>query len=325
MIKEELDNVIEEIEDNIMSEIKIDKKNFISYGIKKLKEDIIFIDGGNCNIFLSPNISVDVIRIAIIEYPNAENHEREYYKGRKKRTLKEFLCLSKKDGDKWKVKIFPKENDYTIERKIEDVNDIGNYVRHFLELYITRKYTKDSIKKHTKTSKAIIILDGLLKVNNIEEKDILKSLIEECITVGLAKTSQLTINNNSASVVIERAAGSLGKKQFIYFLKEEDDKNIFLAKLDSRSSYIFRIEIPNKYKKDKLERIFSCLINNSDDASFYGYPYGLIEADRFARISSREKEYYRMLFMIKAKELAKELEKEEHSLNAHSVIDNLWY
>jgi hypothetical protein len=58
--------------------------------------------------------------------------------------------------------------------------------------------------------------------------------------------------------------------------------------------YIFRIEVLKGQEDDK-EKMMSALAANSRDLSFPGYPYGLVDADKNARVSQHELEPLRML------------------------------
>ena len=62
-------------------------------------------------------------------------------------------------------------------------------------------------------------------------------------------------------------------------------------------------------------------MENSQDALFLGYPYGLIVADKFARVSHEEKKSLKMNFLLKAdnREIAEYLS----TTDAHDILDNL--
>jgi hypothetical protein len=65
------------------------------------------------------------------------------------------------------------------------------------------------------------------------------------------------------------------------------------------------------------------LLANSKDISFPGYPYGLIIADRFARVSNNEKAYLRTLFFSKAGGKTEMLVNETASINSHNILDSI--
>ena len=57
------------------------------------------------------------------------------------------------------------------------------------------------------------------------------------------------------------------------------------------------------------------------DPVFIGYPYGLVEADRIARISNQEKESLKTMFLVKLRN--KNIEKYLSSVNAHEILDRI--
>lgn len=63
------------------------------------------------------------------------------------------------------------------------------------------------------------------------------------------------------------------------------------------------------------------LVENSGDALFLGYPYGLIAVDKFARISNEEKKNLRMNILLKAEN--KEIAEYLSTTDAHGILDNM--
>ncbi len=66
-----------------------------------------------------------------------------------------------------------------------------------------------------------------------------------------------------------------------------------------------------------MKKIFSALAENSQDPVFLGYPYGLVDADKNARVSNAEKGFLRTVFSSKI-----DLEK-YNQLDAHDVLDKI--
>jgi hypothetical protein len=67
--------------------------------------------------------------------------------------------------------------------------------------------------------------------------------------------------------------------------------------------------------------IFS-LASNSNDPVFYGYPYSLIEADKEARVSNKEKEYFKTIFLSKSKKKDR-LKYLLSNLDSHDILDRI--
>jgi len=71
--------------------------------------------------------------------------------------------------------------------------------------------------------------------------------------------------------------------------------------------------------------VTSALASNSKDISFPGYPYGLIDADGFARVGGEEVEAYRVPLMseICRRSVWAKISRHVCSGNAHGVLDVL--
>jgi hypothetical protein len=59
--------------------------------------------------------------------------------------------------------------------------------------------------------------------------------------------------------------------------------DIFVGKFFEHSPYAFRFENP-QWRRQDVGAIFEEIADNSRDLSFPGYPYGLIVADKMARV-----------------------------------------
>ena len=85
------------------------------------------------------------------------------------------------------------------------------------------------------------------------------------------------------------------------------------VKLHPQARHIFRFEgdtatIPH-------------LVSQSSDSLFLGYPYGLIRADKMARVSNEEKKNLILNFMLRQenREIAEYLQ----ATNAHDILDRM--
>ena len=95
---------------------------------------------------------------------------------------------------------------------------------------------------------------------------------------------------------------------------------MFFIKFHDKSTHVFKFEIFN-VQKAKAEETIRELANNCIDPIFIGYPYGLVEADRIARVSNNEKESLKTMFLVKLK--SKNIEKYISSANAHEILDRI--
>jgi hypothetical protein len=79
-----------------------------------------------------------------------------------------------------------------------------------------------------------------------------------------------------------------------------------------------------KLKENEINEIFSQISKNSRDLTFPGYPYGLIDADRFARISEEEAKGYKVMFLSQiAKNNKADSFASVHAIDAHDILNEL--
>ena len=109
-----------------------------------------------------------------------------------------------------------------------------------------------------------------------------------------------------------------------------DDRGFMLAaKFHEKSSYIFRFEVLRdqfvKMEPHEINSILSSLAANSQDVAMIGYPYGALDADRFAQVRMDEIGMYRRLViaeMFKNQEW-KRLQKYDTDLRAHDTLNEV--
>ncbi|MEK6949796.1 MAG: DNA double-strand break repair nuclease NurA, partial [Nanoarchaeota archaeon] len=176
----------------------------------------------------------------------------------------------------------------------------------------------------------IIVLDGSLQCTFTNEKkyfeELYKKAAEKSIIIcGLSKTTTLmTDKGNSISNALNKY--NIDGKWLCHPVADIKSSNhkaeMAFVKLHEKSKYIFRFEI-YKEQKGKLKDVISLLASNCKDPVFLGYPYGLIEADKNARISNQEKGMLLALFSAK---FGKDWEKIKQSLSnidAHEILDGI--
>lgn len=308
---------------------KIEQKNFHKIEKTQKNAKLCFIDGGNTELLQSANNSLQLIRIYYA-----------IYSGNKRVSSKKvqfFALITAEEKESkiiYKAKLFDNIMEFNEDELIFDpfdetiktgihqtkISKIGGIIRRFSELKLAEKAI-DELEKDD-----IIVLDGLLQASVTNEEMYLDSLyrkgIEKGIIIsGLSKTTTLLTTNGSSVTSILK--GIAPKESWYYHPVAESTNpkhqaNILFTKLNEKSRYVFRFET---YKKQELDTssILSLLAENSKDAVFLGYPYGLIDADRFARVSNDEKAYLRTILMAKMKDKWEGL----NVLDAHDVLDNM--
>jgi len=293
--------------------IKISKDNF--HLIKKTSngKTLCFIDGGNAEIIGANNFSLQFIRIASVLYKY--NKKIDFEK-------KEFHVLIKFEDEKIKARIIPSNETFEFSlkdeslkegRSISKISKIGNFIRRLKELELAKEV---SLKND------IIVLDGSLEEKFTYEKKYLKELYASGkIICAVSKTNSMITNNGEP---ISSMLNALGKGQWYYHpiaLIDNDEflADIYFVKLHEKSQHVFKIDV----HRGDIKELFSCLKENSKDPVFFGYPYGLIEADRIARVSNKEREYLQTRLMTEMGQDWKKIKKLMNTTNAHEILDSI--
>ncbi len=287
-------------DDASFSSVDIKKENFKEIRFEKTNKSIGFIDGGNLEIINTPSLSLFFNRIYYCIYRNQKRIE-------KKRI--EFYSLITAEEEKITTTCFPKviedyvfdpfDKDLITSHKRLSVTKVGNFIRRLSELKTAQEIKSD-----------FIVIDGSLDYIHKYEKQIISEFKN---VAGLSKTTSLITKNGLS------AAGYLSKvsdKNLWYYKAKED---LFFVKLHKNSKYVFKLD----YKKENLDNLLSLLIENSKDPIFLGYPYGLVEADKFARVAKKEADILKISIMTKLKQEYKEIEPHLNTLNSHDILDNI--
>lgn len=309
---------------------KIDIKNFHEIKPSLSNKKIAFIDGGNAEIIGSANFSLNLIRTCFAIY---QNNKRIYSR---KFDIFAFIHAVDENGEiYYKTSFFNAGNsikldeisfssfDHTLMNGINraEISSAANAIRRFMELKLAKLVSDGKLAD-------IIVLDGNLQSTLTNENKYLNEMYESCIknnTVlsALSKTNSLfTENGNLLSAVLSNI--SKLPSWFYYPIAEINNHNhkaeMFFVKLHDKSRHVFRFEIFN-VQKSKAEEAISILASNSTDPIFLGYPYGLVEADRMARVSNTERESLKTMILVKLRN--RNIEKYLSAVNAHEILDKI--
>ena len=311
--------------------IKLSKDNFHQIKENKSESKISFIDGGNAEILKAPNFSLQLIRIY---HTNYQGNKRI---SSKKKEFYVLISAANKDNNIiYKTEFFNSKKD-----KIEfdsfdetirqghhrvSISSIGNAIRRFSEL----ETAKDLIDELNQ--KDIIVLDGDLKESITNEKhyfeELYKKAVEKQVMVcSISKTSELFTEKGNALIPVLSDIAPSGEWYYfpLVIIKNPAHRSdIYIVKLNKSSKYIFKLEAFNQIQFN-IEDILNILRCNSKDPVFLGYPYGLIEADKFARISNRETEHIKTIFLAKIGKDSQKIAQYLNTLNTHTILDSISY
>lgn len=292
----------------------IDESNFSAIG-EAFNGTIAFVDGGNAEIISSPSMCVNFVRA----YGNVF---RKNAKSGQKKT--EFFILTYIEGDEYRSRIFPLKGDLfpledhlnfnSLDNTLRDgifafgIQKVGAVARRFAEWLMISSMEAD-----------VIVRDGSLQTGITNEGLYCNRAYEHAIKnnhvlCGLCKTSTLctTTGKNLVSVIASMGNKTMPGKTWKYNpiarIENTDHRaEMFVAKFHEHASHAFRLEVLKDMSSMSDEAI-SAAMQNSRDARFLGYPYGLLEADNSARITEREKEYYKSVFY------SSRIEKDPHEI-----------
>ncbi|MBI2668290.1 hypothetical protein HYX14_00440 [Candidatus Woesearchaeota archaeon] len=269
------------------------------------EKTIAFIDGGQAEILSGGNLCLSFIRIFAQVMQAGKKISSESH---------EFYLLTTaqyRHGDIWyEGKLFPLHGPGLIHEEDLVINSNDASIRAGNErapistmTSMARRYAELSLAAKIKAD--YILLDGTLTPIFMGEEKYLQALKDH--VSALAKTCSLfTTCGNSPTVLLQKLSPF---QQWSYFV----DGKTYFVKLHPNAKHVFRFE----GNKDLLPH----LLHHSSDALFLGYPYGLISADKMARVSNQEKNSLMMRILGDAKNW--ELHEYLNATNAHEILDRM--
>ncbi len=300
-----------------------------------------FVDGGNAVIIKAPAAEIHQVRTAVV-----------VTSGKKIAAVKQkegyiLIKAEVKSGKvSYKARLFDSnlnrpatEKDGLLELESSGItaaapeNDssglgrAAGMARRILELAAASATAKELASYYGGTAKKLVVLDGTLETFNSREKSEMESLLAAAaadnILVGaVAKTcSLLTKDGKPLIAAADEISG--GKKGHVIVSAGEnslDKATAAIARLNQNASYLFKVETT---AAGHFEGLLAALESQSNDVAFPGYPYGLIMADRFARVSDNDAEITKSKIAATANAEMKELLRQEKALDAHDVLDRM--
>lgn len=282
---------------------------------------IAFVDGGNSSIVKTPAAELQRIRTAAVVTSGKKLIEV---------TQKEGYLLAKLQPDSsGRLHFSAKLNDSTLEISNSDVEGVsnGNELTKFCEAArrIAEIKAAESIVK--KLDSGFAVLDGTLEAFSEKEKKALEGLFaaaaaRKAIVGAVAKTCSLLADSGEPLIEAAERASS-GREGCILVAEGTSERHnaaVAVARLNASSNYLFRIEAATA---EDLHKLMAALKAQSNDLAFPGYPYGLIMADRFARISDNDTDVTKAKIRATANGETRNLLQSEKALDAHRILDRM--
>ena len=328
----------------------IDTKNIKRIVEVNSERKLAFIDGGNQEIIGAPNFSLQLNRVyvgmwngrtrLISDLPKIEFLSATYssFKNNEIRYETTISCENQEF-----IKYLPSIEDMSfssMDRTIRNGNERADIVR---VASITRRFTEwkfaSTIIELLKEGD-LLVMDGTLQTSFTNEGKYLQELINESkdngiILSGLSKTSNLFTTTGYSLLGAVREIAEEFDNEAEWYCPIADSNSvehnavILAVKLNRSSKRVYRYEFQREQfqslSEHQLNEILSKLVQNSSDISLLGYPYGLIDADFFARVTNNELNYHQSTAISHISKLGK-IDKFARHLNSndtHSILNKL--
>ena len=279
---------------------------------------IAFVDGGNGTIAESPKFAISLNRLYCGMFRGADrvnappNPRIEFFS----LVARRVAPVEDRYKTRYAVSLFP--HDTSHHRYLPSASDVADSIRdtptgadpriHSLSRSLGEwRMARDAVRMLEDGD--ILVMDGsLTTLDRIESKyaqDLYRAARERGVVVcALAKTSRLLTRNGEPLLDrVNQISSSTGHGIWCIDVAEQisshDQGYVMAVKLHPNASFPFRFEILREQYREmtdaQRDRVLSSLAANSCDISFLGYPYGLVDADRYAQVRKGDVSMYRAL------------------------------
>lgn len=306
---------------HVNDHVRVPLKNDAFRALHRASGRTVFVDGGNGDVLRAPNISVQFARLAAVEYDGKERSSRTVFDffivvNAVKENLDLFYeaRLVGAEGELLSDPVRINSLDPALKsgqhRITPDV--IANHMRKVQEVRFARSVVKNLEGGDLLVRDGDLISGGPFLENELKNLRI-AAQNKGVHVLGLSKTSRLCTDSGASAIMAINSMAPSGC--WYYFV----DGQVGFARLDPRSKYVFRFDI---FPDDRghIEKSLSRLLPLSSDPVFVGYPYGLIDADKSARVTDFELRQLRLRFSLRADGLFERL---ESGVDAHDVLNRL--
>ena len=317
-------------------------------------QTICYLDGGNTAIARAPNFIVELTRL----YYSKFRRKKKLLGHLPPRIEFYTVCCAAAEQEEiiYQTEFIPVNPEWTrflpnpsdlrfhsfdttlmIGRMRAVIDRVADSARLFAEWSYARHLIAEELDAND-----LFVKDGTLQTSVTNEARYADSVYDVAqqhgvIFTGLAKTSRLfTTTGHPLFSAIKRVADSTEHTAKAWYYHPIADithpdhrAEMFAVRLQRNSEYVFRFEILRdqfrQMSQDEVASVISALAQNAVDLSFPGYPYGLIEADKLARVTGRERDALEVQFRSVAAStgLWSFLNNHLKCINAHSLLDNL--
>ena len=322
---EQQGNGTEALIDEKFENMELTKDNFQEIKLDNKIRKIAYVDGGNIELLGAPNFSIQLNRTYFSIFKGKDRVKPKILQPRTEffsYSISKIINSEGKQNLMYETKLFPYHEEdlqylpnqkHLIISSMDRTITIGNRRAEISRtMSIARRFAEWSLAKRILDSELsendVIVMDGSLQEAFKHEQNYTTPLYESAkkkgVTIcGLSKTSLLFTNSGVSLLGTVKKLSSdikFGKWHYKIHTSTKDPRGIiFVVKLHPNSDHIYRFEILkeqfDKMSNDNFNNLLYSLSVNSTDLAMAGYPYGLIDADTFARVKFNEISYYRDL------------------------------
>jgi hypothetical protein len=295
------------------------------------------IDGGSCAILKTPTEAYVLNCVYCNKFSKMDKQdftERLTFISRT-RTVAEGEAIF------FETEIFPKEGDSRILEKLkvdsmDDAFRIGKTRGNLdLALSMARRFCEwRFVMEALKSGADFIVMDGSLQTGFPKESDLANQVFNEAssrgvVVAGLSKSTTIyTREGYPLAGFLETKARRKGLLKWIVSIGMSEEwaprSKIHFVKLHEGADRAYRLDVFEEASEGDMERLINSLQVNSKYFAFPGYPYALIDAHTFAKVSMEEAMHIRDLILDRLDlEESTSLECAERAISGHDVLDEL--
>ncbi len=279
-------------------------KDAIPFSVSNFKQivpaqgRVSFVDGGNCELLGGPHFSLQFCRIAHVTYEENKlidsSREEFFILVETVQDLGDIGFETRLFGKEMDIPLFSASDPFlTRKDKRASPTTVAGLVRRLCEIY----------KANTLSGK--VVLDGNLQAEHpVVRKHLTGALY------AVSKTCEVyTDTGDALGVALQKLSPY---DSFAYYPLAEH-LQMSMVKLHPQSKYVFKVE-------GGID-IIPLLASHARDPAFLGYPYGLLQADKLARVTNEEQRYLKLRFthLLGEEKITQHL----NTLNAHDVLDTI--
>lgn len=314
----------------------ISESNYLSISEQASERDVFFVDGGRNKIYSTLKYGLYVARVSASNYRGKKKiqgyratflvfiENNEDYSIARLEKIEESEKFSLEDIVPKAIEVSGSSTLYPDYVEEPTSEFIARSVQEILE-WSTVKYIAD------KFPETIIVKDGSLQMSTIDN-DSTRYAIDaidrnRIKLIGISKRSNVRTSRNYPLVsILMLYAKKIGlESPWIYYPIRKNITEILsfgdvaFCTFHKNSEHVFRTDFYNMDFEEFVE-IARILSYHSSDPAFYGYPYGLIEADENAKVPDEEVREYRRFFTTLLRDYGRY---EWNSVNASEIIKEL--